>query len=50
MYFMPLCQLYPIVNPIPLDFPFEFSYIQESSGFIITPLRGVIPANETQNI
>lgn len=33
-----------------MDFPFEFNYVEESPAFIITPITGVIAANQVTNI
>lgn len=37
--------LYPIKNPTPIDFPFEFMYKVECPEIMINPLNGNIPAN-----
>lgn len=49
-YFIFLFKVYPIMNPIPLNYGYEFFYSKESPAFMITPLKGTIEANSTENI
>ncbi len=37
--------LYPINNPTPIDFKFDFLYKKECAEIMINPLSGVLPGN-----